>query len=116
MKSCKTERERVAAEAKVEAVRVEADRHAEIARTTAGERLARELKQQRIDAHQAELKAWKDLNRDYPIPDYLQPYITGVLEDVDEDAAVHRNINIGVLGYRKKLPHPRNLGTYQRRK
>lgn len=57
------------------------------------------MRQEREQVHAERLREWNELNRDYPIPEYFTPFITGVLGTVEDDANADRYTNIGCLGY-----------------
>ncbi|CAB9521300.1 Interferon-inducible GTPase 5 [Seminavis robusta] len=109
--SAKLKKERDAAAARLEEIRKQAQQRAkeqaEIARQEAEAAAVKLKREPRVDAirnernrvHAERLKERKELNRDYPIPEHLAPFVTGVLNTVDEDAAVDRFINVGFLGY-----------------
>jgi len=76
----------------------EAAQRLEQERAAAEQRVQEELQQERARVHAAKLQEWESLNRQYPIPEYLKPYISEVLSDAAADFAQDRRINIAVLG------------------
>jgi len=48
--------------------------------------------------HQQLLDDWVKLNRNYPVPEYLAPYINTVYEDREEHARQRRRVNIAIVG------------------
>eukprot|EP00929_Paragymnodinium_shiwhaense_P045092 TRINITY_DN23082_c0_g1_i4.p2 TRINITY_DN23082_c0_g1~~TRINITY_DN23082_c0_g1_i4.p2 ORF type:complete len:486 (+),score=135.91 TRINITY_DN23082_c0_g1_i4:86-1459(+) len=76
----------------------EAARRLEEERLAAEQRLKDELARERARVHQERVDAWKGLNREYPLPEFLKAYVSEVLEDVDEDDEQDHFINIGILG------------------
>lgn len=79
-------------EARAAAERLEEERKA------AELRVEQERLLERERVHAERLRKWEELNRTYPIPEFLRPYVTGVREDTNEDLDQDRFINVGVLG------------------
>lgn len=75
-----------------------ASRRLEEERVAAQQRVEEELQRERDRVHTEKLQKWRDLNRDYPVPEYLGPFVTGVLEGFEEDRQQERFVNVGVLG------------------
>ena len=88
-----------------EKVRAHAERlRADIARHEAMEQAeeARQdtIRQERARATIEKTREWTELNRDYPIPDHLEGFVTGIgiLDDACGDSAAGRFVNIGIIG------------------
>lgn len=64
----------------------------------AEQRVAEARVAERERLHAEQLEKWNAVNREYPLPGFLEGYVAKVLEDADEDAQQQRCINIGVLG------------------
>jgi len=56
--------------------------------------------QERLRANMERTRDWLELHRDYPIPDHLKGFVTGIdiLDDADGSAAANRLINIAIIG------------------
>eukprot|EP00927_Polykrikos_kofoidii_P002954 TRINITY_DN11174_c0_g2_i1.p1 TRINITY_DN11174_c0_g2~~TRINITY_DN11174_c0_g2_i1.p1 ORF type:complete len:425 (+),score=75.71 TRINITY_DN11174_c0_g2_i1:87-1361(+) len=76
----------------------EAAKRLEEERVAAELRVQQELQQERVRAHAAKLEEWRSWNRECPVSDFLEDYITAVNEDSEEDAAQDRKVNIGIVG------------------
>ena len=72
-------------------MQVEAERNADVARREA-------IRQEQVRAHEERQRKWAELNRDCPVPDHLKGFVTGVLDDHDQDAAADRLVNVAIIG------------------
>lgn len=95
--------------ARRDAVRREREAAAELARERAsgsarleeacGQAEIKAVRGERIRAREEKQREWNELNRDYPVPDYLKDYVNGgVHGDADDDAMADRFVNIGITG------------------